>query len=355
MFLAQRHIPTLLGQVYASVPPGLDPCSSRGGQPPSPPRADTTPHTTINPALARGGVHPHQLLGIDWSHTKYFAVFDGQSGQIVDKVQLIEMADGQAVVIEQGCPLSIAYELARRGTLYYIPTQAVAAYRERHSIEKSDLEDARVIWVLAQEDTPQPVTISSQKLRLVYLYHQYLYHLQGRIALNNIYKAARRHFGDEQVGGLLLFPFAAEQMEQGEEGFKKEIERLVPVLPPKLDKIKGFSPWLWAGIMVAADPRLFATKAAYRKYCGLVDRKTANYRFSRKASRVYWLLADQIIKQRTPGWREIYDSAKAELEQREGYTHPHGGAMNRLMTALANHVWDVAHQEPLMFQGLMTL
>ncbi|GAH74091.1 unnamed protein product, partial [marine sediment metagenome] len=149
------------------------------------------------------------MLGVDWSHTKFFAVHDGEKGEIVDKAQLIELAKGQPVAIEQGCPLSIAYELARKATLYYVPAQAVAQYREENGIEKSDLEDARVIWTLAQRDGLQPVTLTSQQLRLVYLYHQYLYHLQGRIALNNLYKGAKRHFGDELVHDLILFPFAS--------------------------------------------------------------------------------------------------------------------------------------------------
>lgn len=295
------------------------------------------------------------MLGVDWSHTKYFAVHDGEKSQVIDKAQLMKLAGDQEVAIEQGCPLSIAYELARKGTLYYIPTQAVAHYREEQGLEKSDLEDARVIWTLAQRDGLQPVRLTSQQLRLVYLFHQYLYHLHGRIALNNLYKGAKRHFGDELVGDLLLFPFASGQMEEREEGLKKEIQRLTPVPPDKLNRIKGFSRWLWAGIIVVADPRLFPSKAAYRKYCGLVERKSINYKFNRNASRVYWLLADQIIKQRSEGWREIYDKAKAELQEREDYTHPHGGAMNRLRTALANHVWDVVHEEPLMFQGIMSI
>lgn len=295
------------------------------------------------------------MLGIDWSHTKYFAVYDGEKSQVLDKTQLIEVAKGQEVAIEQGCPLSIAYELARKATLYYVPAQAVAQYREENGIEKSDLEDARVIWTLAQQDGLQPVTLTSQQLRLIYLYHEYLYHLQGRIALNNIYKGAKRHFGDKLAEDLILFPFASGQMEEREEGLKKEIQRLTPVPPDKLDRIKGFSRWLWAGIMVVADPRLFPSKSAYRKYCGLIERKSINYRFNRNASRVYWLLADQIIKQRSDGWRDIYDRAKEELQEREGYTHPHGGAMNRLRTALANHVWEVVHEEPLMFQGIMSI
>lgn len=295
------------------------------------------------------------MLGIDWSHTKYFAIYDGENGQVVDKSKLLEMAKGQAVAIEQGCPLSIAYELARKATLYYIPATSVANYRLEHGIEKTDLADAQVIWTLSQRDGLHPITLNSQQLRLVYLYHQYFYHLQGRIALNNLYKSASRHFGDNLVDDLLLFPSAAQQMEQREEGLKTTIEKLVPVLPDKLANIKGFSRWLWAGIMVTADPRLFPSKSAYRIYCGLVDRKSIKYRFNRNASRAYWLLADQIIKQRTDGWRDIYDKVKAELLEREGYTHPHGGAMNRLRTALANYVWEVVHEEPLMFQGLMSI
>ena len=126
---------------------------------------------------------------------------------------------------------------------------------------------------------------------------------------------------------------------------RKEIEKLVPEPPERIIGIKGIGKWLWSGIIIYADPRLFETKSAYRKWCGLMDRKSINHKFSRNASRIYYLCADSLMTHRSDHWREIYDKTKEELSNREGYTHPHSGAMNRLMTAFANFVYDIVKEE----------
>ncbi len=42
---------------------------------------------------------------------------------------------------------------------------------------------------------------------------------------------AKRHFGDKLADDLILFPFASSQMEQREEGLKKEINVASCILP----------------------------------------------------------------------------------------------------------------------------
>lgn len=303
-----------------------------------------------------------KLLGIDWSHTRNFAVYDGQAGSILPLEEMLRLAkEAGAVAIEQGAPISVLYRLVRTCSVFPVPPHAVAEARKEKGLdafkmgERDDLADAEIIWGLVAgasmaafgsfPPAPKPLTLDDDRLRLVRLYHEYSYALRGQVALGNLHKAMRRHFGDEESGTAFLISCQQEEMERRAEALKAEIAKLAPEPPPLLLRLKGFSRWLWAGIVITADPKLFPSKGAYRKFCGLIDRRNSNYRFNRQARRAYWLVVDQFIKQRTPGWRELYDEWKEKLSRVDGYTHPHGGATNRVATAFANYVWAVVRDQ----------
>lgn len=292
------------------------------------------------------------MLGLDWAHTRDFAVYDGKEASLMAFPQALEKAKADGgVAIEAGAPLTFLYRLVRAVPTVIVSPFEVAEERERQGLEKSDLNDAQVIWSLGQRDGRKPLALADDRLRLLRLYHEYDYALKAKVAQGNLLKAMKRHFGDAETSTAFLFSCHLEDLERRVEVLQAELERLAPEPPPSLLKLKGFSRWLWAGIIIAADPRLFPTKQAYRTYCGLIDREAIKHRFSRRARRAYWLVVDQFVKQRTPGWRELYDQKKEELTGREGYTHPHGGAANRVATAFCNYVFDVVRKEILAQQG----
>lgn len=339
------------------------------------------------------------MLAIDWAHTKLFAVCNARTAELLPWPKVIEKAKAEkGAVIEAGAPLAYLYRLARAVPTYTVPGHVVAAERERRGHEKTDLNDARLIYAIAEragggldsndsfvsfsapgpdgergpgagfDDADSlctgsgagplrgPLQLEDDVLRLVYLYRQYLYTLKAKVASHNLYKAMRRHFGEASNATLFMLEQHDGEFEHRCASLQREIQRLAPEPPGQFIGLKGISKWLWAGIVICADPRLFDSKGAYRVYCGLTKRKDSGHRFSRNASRIYYLCADQLMRQRTPGWREIYDTAKEELAGREGYSHPHGGAMNRLMTAFANFVYDTVKeagvaQQAVAFEG----
>jgi len=299
------------------------------------------------------------MLAIDWSHTRDFATYDGHEAKVVPLKELVDAVKGtDRLVIEAGAPVSVTYRLCRLCPTYAIDPQRVANLRKDKGLSpykngvEDDLVDAQLIYELGQ-DGAKPLTIDDDRLKLVYLYHQFMYMQRAGMKVRQVAAAAQKHFGQTSNPTLRIMEFNAESYEAQCEELKHTIERLAPTAPPSIGQLKGIGKWLWAGIIITANPMLFHTKAAYRKYIGLVDRKSINYKFNRNASRTYWLCADSFIKQRTPGWREIYDKAKEELASREKYTHPHGGATNRLMTAFANYVFEVTQKEGIGVQGLL--
>jgi hypothetical protein len=198
-----------------------------------------------------------------------------------------------------------------------------------------------------------PLELKDDRLKLIYLYHQFLYAQRAWLKTGQIKKAIRRHFGDADNATLFLLFQHEEEYERRLNSLRKEIERLAPNPPDSIAKIRGMSKWLWAGIVITADPRLFPTKSAYRKYLGLMNRNNINHKFNRSARRAYWLIIDQFIKQNTPGWRELYDDYKAQLAQRDGYTHPHAGALNRVATKFADFVWEEVNKKGVIHQGFL--
>lgn len=189
------------------------------------------------------------------------------------------------------------------------------------------------------------------------LYHMYLTYQKAQYKLENQIRAAKQYYGDytEQLFGMEL---ALDQLAPKHDGLLKEIDLLAPKPPAELTKIKGFGARIWAGIICVADPRKFNSLNAYLKYCGFIDRHILQNKYSRDAKLVYWLLTDQIIRQRAEPYRLKYDEIKQEQGElhpewlkKSGYKEGKGRidniARNRIGTALAKEVYRIVKQEPI--------
>lgn len=299
------------------------------------------------------------MLAIDWSHTRNFAIFDGEEATIVPLSKLIDEAKrADKVLIEAGAPLVVIYRLCRLTPTYTVDATDVAKEREERGLSKyklgieDDLTDATIIYYLGK-DRARLVSLDADRLKLVYLYHQFIYAQKAWQKTLQLKKAMRRHFGDTDNATLFLLSQHEDEYERRMESLRKEVERFAPSPPDSVARIKGMSKWLWAGIVITADPRLFPTKSAYRKYLGLMNRESIKYKFSRNARKAYWLVVDQFIKQNTPIWRELYDDWKSKLGEREKYTHPHSGALNRVATKFADFIWEEVNKKGVIQQGFL--
>lgn len=89
--------------------------------------------TENSPARSKG----NNMLAIDWSHTRDFAIFDGENARIVPVNKLIDEAKkADMVVIESGAPLSVIYRLCRLTSVYTVDPQYVAKERENRRLPK---------------------------------------------------------------------------------------------------------------------------------------------------------------------------------------------------------------------------
>ena len=156
------------------------------------------------------------MIAIDWSHTKQLTTYDGKKvkqetlealikreskdgvgGESKLKIKSATILQSPTFILEEGCPLRIAYKLLGIGKVYTISNRATQDYRVEHSIEKSDETDARIIYELSQNGVKlKQIVLNDSDLQMYSLYHQYCRYQKARVAMMSMKKSHQRHFGD---------------------------------------------------------------------------------------------------------------------------------------------------------------
>lgn len=333
------------------------------------------------------------ITAIDWSHTKELTTFDGKKVRVEMKEALLRRLTKESmlvvesnnrlhfVVLEQGCPLSLIYYFTRYGiSVKLISNRATEDYRKANSIEKSDETDARIIYELASNGASlQSIAMDDKLIQLHDIYHQYCRYQKARVAMQNMKKAHVRQYGTGEstlliqskpflhpVPDLSSYDIAIDTLHAREKSLLKRlgetarglplfemrgesaklIESTEPFQPPK---IKGLGQRLWLGILITANPTNFKCLSAYLRYCGLTeDTFKKTHKYSRHARMLYYMLAEQVLRQSDPKFRPVYDKCKADLaEKHPDYKkgHIHNAAMTRLSTFLAKGIFEYNHKQ----------
>lgn len=352
------------------------------------------------------------MLAIDWSHTKGLTVYDGKKVSIIDRRSLLKLASksrsnvnlasseageesntliksmaffnspAPLVILEQGCPLSLVYDILKTGCeVKTIANRATQDYRAEHNIEKTDETDAKIIYELANNGARLTrVSLEDSQIQLVDLYQRYKRYQKARVAMMNMRKSYIRQFlGGESkkpikstipfnpspaIGGegesidevqsiallkpsphdgTLPYDIAIDTLKAAENSCLKKIVKLTPPIPEGL-KIKGLGPRIWTGIYVTANPVNFPNLSSYLRYCGLVNINQLTYKWNRHARMLYHMLADEVMKQRDEKFRPIYDKCKADITERYPKytkTHIHNAALNRTATFIAKEIYGL--------------
>lgn len=326
------------------------------------------------------------MIAVDWSHTKGLTTYDGKKLQTEDRKALInrlkrQNKDGEeskkfvksklalhspSLVLEQGCPTSLIYDLLRAGSqVYVISNRATQDYRVAQGIDKTDENDARIIWELANNGAKlKSINLDDRLIQLHSLYHQYCRYQKARVAMQNMKKGYLRHFGDgESIVRLKstktvqpsadAFDIAIDTLKAKERSLLQKLKPLVAggeskhyfqssynIQPPA---IKGLGDRIWAGIIITANPADFKCLSAYLHFCGLTGDAIKSHKYNRHARMLYHMLAEETMKLKDPTFRPIYDKCKADIAERHlDYTklHIHNAAMNRTATMLAKTIFE---------------
>lgn len=315
------------------------------------------------------------LLAIDWSHIKKLTSFDGKKIRCEERVALLkrlrryggESCDGivgesnidvkssrclqPTVILEQGCPLSLIYDILKTDTKVKLISNLVTQdYRVKHSVGKTDENDAKIIYHLSQNGAAlMPIDLNDSHIQMHSLYHQYCHYQKARVAMMNMRKAHLRQYGDAD---MLPYDTTVDTLKVKEDDLLKQLTHLVSrgesihivqskevFQPPD---IKGLGKRLWVGILITANPQNFKCLSAYLRYCGLVNLESLNYKYNRHAKMLYHLLAEEIVRFRDPNFRPFYDKVKVDMRIKydgESKYRINNAALNRTSTFLAKAIY----------------
>ncbi len=340
------------------------------------------------------------MIAVDWSHTKGLTTYDGKKTVAVERKTFLKRLAGAggestsgvksimtfnppapSIVLEQGCPLSLIYDILKTGyAVNVISNRATQDYRVEHGIQKSDEADAKIIYELANNGAKlTPMNLNDKDIQLLELYQRYKRYQKARVAMMNMKKAYIRQFGMSNLrsslnlgsslnsslaiegegesklevqselclnsspsDGTLPYDICIDTLKASETSCLKKIVKLAPPVPDSL-KIKGLGPRLWTGIIVTANPINFSSLSRYLRYCGLVNLEQLGHIWNRHARMLYHLLAVQVMRQSDEVFRPIYDQCKKDIAVRypeHTKSHIHNGALNRTATFLAKEIYS---------------
>ena len=322
-----------------------------------------------------------QMIAVDWSHTKELTTYDGHKLRVEDKKALLKrlakssgeesIANSKSrmrthsptVILEQGCPLSLIYDILQSGAeVKVISNRSTQDYRVEHNIEKTDENDAKIIWQLANKGAHlTPVSLSDGQVMMYSLYHQYCHYQKARVAMMNQKKAHLRQYGDAD---MLPYDIAIDSLKAKEQGLLKQLGKLNKPLvsggestkriestsnlqPPD---IKGLGERLWIGIVITANPKDFKCLSAYLRFCGLTGDVIESNKYNRHAKMLYHLLAEEIVKQKDSKFRPLYDKFKADMAVKyegEKKFRINNAALNRTATFLAKEIYRYCNMKPM--------
>jgi hypothetical protein len=300
------------------------------------------------------------MLAIDWSHTKDLTTFDGKRVRVETTQNLLRRLakKSNTIVLEQGVPLSLIYNLASKGIMVkLIDNKATEIYRKKHKLEKTDENDARIIYKLANNGAKlQEITSDDKRLQMHNLYHQYCRFQKARVAIENMRKAHLRQYGGvRETIDLSPYDTAIDTLQAREKSLLKKLGEMAFVTggestalmksadlfqPPA---IRGLGNRIWLGLVVTANPINFKCLSAYLRFCGLTEDAVKSHKYNRHAKMLYHMLAKEIMRQRDPIFRPIYDKCKADIiKGHPDYTklHIHNATLNRTATFLAKMVFN---------------
>jgi len=314
-------------------------------------------------------------IAVDWSHTKGLTTYDGKSVRVEDRRSLLQRLGklgkrgeesrsllqsrkwihSPTIILEEGCPVSLIYDLVLQGNeVHLISNRATEDYRVKHGITKSDENDARIMWELANTGAKlRTISPDDNWLRLHSLYKQYCRYQKARVAMQNMKKGYLRYFGGEASGSVgqlsgdtAPYDTTIDILKDKEDSVMKELTPLVSgsksKAVPSPPSIKGLGNRIWTGIVVTANPNDFKCLSAYLRFCGLTEDVIKNGKYNRHARMLYHMLAEGILRQGDPTFRSIYDKCKADIaDTKPSYTkgHIHNAALNRTATMLAKHIF----------------
>lgn len=316
------------------------------------------------------------IVAVDWSHIKQLTTYDGEkvrvesANTLINRIQTsgeeskkkfksrqtvnssdFEVAgefgnhiQSPACVIEKGCPKSLIYKLASKNiNVYLIDSFTTSFHRKVNNIEKTDENDAKIIWLESNNGAKlEQITLDAKELKTYSLYYQYRRYQKARVAMMQMMTAHQRGYGDAD---LSPYQIAIDTLHKREKDVLKELSKIYGVKRGSkfnLPNIKGIGRRLWIGLMVTANPKDFKSLCSYLRFCGLTGDVIQTHKYNRHARMLYHLFAEKIVQKNDPNFRPLYDKLKTDMAIKYSGKPKYrinNAALNRTATFLAKEIF----------------
>jgi len=270
------------------------------------------------------------MFSVDWAVRKKLRVYDIKK----DKVKsigatvpefakfLTTIKKSTSFFFEEGGGDSFKLLARRKGhEVYTISGKETKKLRETIGLEKSDEADAVIIGKIAKT-TPDKFyqfrELDDVTARIAILFKERadkeedlvrqkckLFALKSRLELINLdgYKDKVIERKENIIDAL------QKEFELQSKLLGKEVEKH-PAWTAYLKDIKGVGAVVGAGLIARIKrASRFTDKYSLRHFAGMITKK-GNQQFDHKLKRTLYHFTEEIIKKRTPVWRELYDDMK---------------------------------------------
>lgn len=286
---------------------------------------------------------------IDWGKSKdsVILITEGDSLTRCIVTDIEKVPPQSKVYLEEGYPHYLLYQLLEKDCeIFLCDTRVVKKYREQHNIEKSDKNDAKILFVLHQE---QPSLFhrlerpSEQKIMFNFLMAKYRFYRNIVQNLKQNMTSYRQEFGKAPQ-----FEETIKRFQKKKRDIIKKASRYIEEEYRKVKDIRGIGKRILCRLLAVAHPKDFPSLSKFLIYCGYKGICKETGKYNRRAKGVARNMVMCLLRHRNQKYYPLYKEIKADFKDK----HPNyskgridGMARNRIATLLLKEIYNRIHTD----------
>lgn len=266
-----------------------------------------------------------EVIAVDWAIKKPIVVYDGERIETFESLYIFSDSISSEILCEEGVPRSL-FTIDK--TIKLVPGAIVKEKRKELGLEKSDENDAKIIYWLYQENPDLFRNLKEREVGMELLKKKiktYLRYQKIEVGIGNMNRSLTYEYGIfEDIDKL---KYISKTCKEQEKRLEKDIEKILKAHfykeVKKLIAIKGLS-YILIGKLLAfvGDIGRFKTSSELKSYAGIAPNKgnykEKDYNYSRNLQMILLgkkQICDEFIMKRVEPYRTIYDKYKERLEK----------------------------------------
>ena len=295
-----------------------------------------------------------RIIALDWSINKPLVTFDGWEVHYYNSIQeLLQNLNGETILCEAGIPRKLL-DLSKHRVLI-VDSRIVKQKRQELGLSKSDENDAKVIYLLYQEQSHLFKELTERDWRIEQLRRKLkvVEKIQKiRKMLQQTIRSLQREYGltEDELMILRALEKRFIDLEKVEYDDLFELaKRYFPNEIQQLTQIPGISKRVAPKLLCLLWDKKFPSFDHLKSYAGLSPDKGRerykNHWYSRELRTVMYQVVTTLIMKKNPSYYKRYLLYK-ERKLKEGFTFGHVESMARrwLAKKVLKEVWKVVRK-----------